>query len=81
MTPFPNIKVPGWGVTYSIATCRDKCTIKPPTTYGFENLVSYTLITSSGDLINFQEALHNKEKGRWMGAMEEEMQSLYKNQT
>ena len=38
---------------YSIATGRDKRTIKPPTKYGFEDLVSYALITSSGDPTNF----------------------------
>ena len=66
---------------YSTFTCRDKHTIKPPTKYGFEDLVSYALMTSSGDPINFQEAIHSQEKGSWMGAMEEEMQSLHKNQT
>ena len=48
---------------YSIATCRDKRTIKLPTKYGFEDLVSYALITSSGDPTNFQNAVHSQEKG------------------
>ena len=48
---------------YSIATGRDKHTIKLPTRYGFENLVSYALITRSGDPTNFQEAVHSQEKG------------------
>ena len=60
---------------------RDKHTIKPPTRYGFKDLVSYVLITSSGDPTNFQEALHSQEKGSWIGVMEEEIQSLHKNQT
>ena len=38
---------------YSIATDRDKHTSKSPTRFGFEDLVSYVLITSSGDLDNF----------------------------
>ena len=42
----------------------------------FENLVSYALIIPT----NFQEEVHNQEKGRWMGAIEEEIQSLHKNQ-
>ena len=41
---------------YIIATRRYKRTIKPPTRYGFEDLVSYALTTSSGDPTNFQEA-------------------------
>ena len=51
----------------------------PPTRYGFEDLVSYALITSSGDPTTFQEAIHSQEKSRWMGAMVEEIQSLHKN--
>ena len=47
---------------YSIATCKDKRTMKPPTKYGFEDLVSYALITSSRDLTNFQEAVHSQVK-------------------
>ena len=66
---------------YSIATGRDKHTIKPPTRHGFEDLVSYALMTSSGDPTNFKEAVHSQEKGSWMGAMEEEMLFLNKNQT
>ena len=66
---------------YSIATVRDKSIINPTTRYGFEDLVSYTLIISSGDPTNFYEVVHIQKKGRWMSAMEEEMQSLQKNQT
>ena len=65
----------------SIATGRDKRTIKSPTRYGFKDLVSYALRTSSGVPTNFQEAIHNQEKSSWMGPMEEEMQSMHKNQT
>ena len=43
-------------------------------------MVSYALITSSGDPTNFQEVVYSQEKGSWMGAMEE-MQSLHKNPT
>ena len=60
---------------------RPRRTIKPPIRYGFEDLVSYALITSSGDSTTFQEAIHSQEKSRWMGAMVEEIQSLHKNQT
>ena len=66
---------------HNIAIDRSRHTIKPPTRYGFEDLVSYALITSSKDPITFQEAIHNQEKSRWMGAMVEEIQFLHKNQT
>ncbi|KAL6314291.1 hypothetical protein AAG906_018985 [Vitis piasezkii] len=65
---------------HNIAMDRPRRTIKPPIRYGFEDLVSYALITSSGDP-TFQEAIHNQEKSKWMSAMVEEIQSLHKNQT
>ncbi|KAL6327919.1 hypothetical protein AAG906_027330 [Vitis piasezkii] len=66
---------------HSIAIDRSRHTIKPPTRYGFEDLVSYALITSSGDPTTFQEAIHSQEKSRWIGVMMEKIQSLHKNQT
>ena len=66
---------------HSIAIDRHRRTIKPPTRYGFEDLVSYALITSSGDPTTFEEAIHNQKKSRWMGVIVEEIQSLHKNQT
>ena len=64
---------------HSIAIDKSRRTIKPPTKYGFEDLVSYALITSSRDPTIFQEAIHGQEKSRWMGVMVEEIQSLHKN--
>ena len=37
---------------YNIATSRDKRTIKAPTRYGFEDLVSYALITSCDEIFS-----------------------------
>src|SRR4051812_6802321 len=64
-----------------MASGRPRRTIKPPDRYGFEDLVSYALITSSGDPSTFQEATCSQERDKWMGAMVEEMESLHKNQT
>ena len=66
---------------HSIAIDRSRRTIKPPTRYGFEDLVSDALITSSGDPTTFQEAMHDQEKSRWIAVMMEKIQSLHKNQT
>uniref|UniRef100_A0A2N9I2A4 Reverse transcriptase Ty1/copia-type domain-containing protein n=1 Tax=Fagus sylvatica TaxID=28930 RepID=A0A2N9I2A4_FAGSY len=52
-----------------------------PVRYGFDNLVSYALITSSEDPSTFQEAIDSSEKDKWMEAMVEEMESLSKNKT
>ena len=38
---------------YNIASDRPRRTIKPPTKYDFEDLVSYALITNSGDPTTF----------------------------
>ena len=65
---------------HSIATDRPRHTIKPPIRYGFEDMVSYALVISSGDPTTFQEAVNSQEKNKWMGAMAEEIESLYKNQ-
>ena len=66
---------------YSIATDRPRRTIRPPTRYDFEDMVSYALVISSGDPTTFQEVVNSQEKSKWMGAMAEEMESLHKNQT
>ena len=66
---------------HSIATNRPRRTIGPPTRYGFEDIVSYTLVISSGDPTIFQEAVNSQEKSKLMGVMTEEMESLHKNQT
>ena len=39
---------------HSIASDRPRRTIEPPTRYGFEDLVSYALITSKGDPTPFR---------------------------
>ena len=64
---------------HSIATNRPKHIIRPPTRYGFEDMVSYALVISSRDLTSFQKAINSQEKSKQMGAMVEEMESLYKN--
>jgi hypothetical protein len=60
---------------------RPKRNKRPPVRYGFDDLVSYALITSSEDPSTFQEAIDNTEKDKWMETMVEEMESLSKNKT
>ncbi|XP_057953783.1 LOW QUALITY PROTEIN: mitochondrial citrate transporter B-like [Malania oleifera] len=64
-----------------ITTSREKRNVKPPVRYRFEDLVAFVLITSGGDPSNFQEAVQSFELDSWLGAMVEEMESLYKNNT
>jgi hypothetical protein len=50
---------------HTIATDRPRHTIKPPPTrYGFEDMVFYALVISSGDLTTFQEAVNSQEKSK-----------------
>uniref|UniRef100_A0A2N9FYY5 Integrase catalytic domain-containing protein n=1 Tax=Fagus sylvatica TaxID=28930 RepID=A0A2N9FYY5_FAGSY len=48
---------------------RPKRNKRPPVRYGFEDLVSYALLTSSEDPSTFQEAIESSEKDKWMEAM------------
>ena len=66
---------------HTIATDRPRHTIRLPTRYDFENMVSYAIVISSKNPTTFQEAVNSQEKCRWVGAMTEEMESLHKNQT
>jgi hypothetical protein len=65
---------------YTIATDKPRRTIRPPTRYGFKDIVSYALVISSGDPSTFQEVVNSQEKSKWVDAMAREMKSLYKNQ-
>uniref|UniRef100_A0A2N9G8B6 CCHC-type domain-containing protein n=1 Tax=Fagus sylvatica TaxID=28930 RepID=A0A2N9G8B6_FAGSY len=60
---------------------RPKCNKRPPVKYGFKDVVSYALLTSSEDLSSFQEAIESSEKDKWMEAVVEENESLSKNKT
>ena len=47
---------------------RSKRNKRPPVRYGFDDLVSYALITSSEDPSTFQEAIDSSEKGQVDGS-------------
>ena len=65
----------------STISYRPKRSKRPPVRYGFEDLVSYGLLTSSEDPSKFQEAIESFKKDKWMEAMVEEMESLSKKKT
>jgi hypothetical protein len=60
---------------------RPKRNKRPSVRYGFEDLVSYALLTISEDPSTFQEAIESSGKDKWMEAMAEENESLSKNKT
>ena len=57
-----------------------KRNIRQPVRHGFEDLASYYLVISSGDISTFQGAI-DSSRDKWMEAMVEEMESLNKNKT
>ena len=46
---------------YSIAKGRENRFHKTPQRYGFKDMVSFALITNSGDLFTFKEATNRKD--------------------
>ena len=67
--------------SYSIVKGRAKRVHKAPQRYGFEDKVSFALVTSNGDPFTFKEATNKKGNDKWLVAMSEEMESLQKNKT
>ena len=67
---------------YSIATRRAQRIKKAPVRYGYEeDSVAFALVTEAGDPSTYQDALGDKDKSKWLLAMQEEMESLHKNHT
>jgi len=53
----------------------------PPTRYGWEvDHVSFVLVTETGDHNSYGEAIEEDDYGKWITAMEQEMESLNRNQ-
>ena len=44
---------------HTIATDKPRRTIRPPTRYSFEDIVSYALVISNKDPTTFQEAINS----------------------
>ncbi|PHT74695.1 putative ATP-dependent RNA helicase DHX37 [Capsicum annuum] len=71
---------------HSITKDRPRRDIRPPQKYVEADLVAYALnvaegIYSSEDPSSYSEAVSCNDSGRWMIAMQEEMESLNKNDT
>ena len=66
---------------YYIARGRESKNHRPPVRYGFEDMLSFALISSDGFPLSYEEAVCSSEKEGWMEAMVEELESLKKNNT
>ena len=56
-----------------VALHKYKRTIWQSDRYGFEKMLSYTLVTVNGDPYTYQEAIESQDRERWVQAMSEEM--------
>ena len=59
---------------YSIAKGREKRVHKAPQRYGFEDMISFALLTNGGYPSTFKEATNRKDNDKWLVAMSEEME-------
>ena len=71
---------------YSIAKDRPRRDIKPSQRYAKADLVAYALnvvedIDSNAEPAIYLEVVNCDDSGRWMIVMQEEMESLHKNDT
>ena len=69
---------------YSITRDRERRTIKPKHKYGEADLVAYALsvtknIESSEEPSTYEKEISYNDSGKWMIAMQEEIESLHKN--
>ena len=57
--------------------------IKPPQRYAHADIVSFALLViediAAEELVIYREAITSNESSQWIGVMNEELKSLYKN--
>ena len=70
---------------YQLAQDRERREIRPPTRLGFADMTAFALISAANigedEPISFREAVDSKHGDLWIQAINEEMDSLMKNET
>ncbi|KAH9767149.1 hypothetical protein KPL71_011170 [Citrus sinensis] len=70
---------------YQLAKVRERRTIRPPKRYGYADLIAYALATSheidETEPKSYKEAVNSTSKVEWQKAMDDEITSLYRNNT
>ncbi|KAH9743535.1 hypothetical protein KPL70_003339 [Citrus sinensis] len=70
---------------YHLAKDREMRQIRPPQRYGYADLIAYALAASheidEDEPTSYKEAIKSSYKSEWQRAMEDEIDSLYKNNT
>ncbi|KAH9647599.1 Endoglucanase 8 [Citrus sinensis] len=71
--------------TYQLARDRVRREVRAPVRYGYANLIAYALLCAVNMAIeehaNFSEAIESMHCDKWLEAMQDEMESLQRNQT
>ncbi|KAH9781841.1 hypothetical protein KPL71_008631 [Citrus sinensis] len=82
---FKERKSPSELETYQLARDRERRAIKLPKKYGIADLISYALTVADevngGEPLSYKEAMRFKDKMKWYAAMQDEINSLKKNNT
>ena len=70
---------------YHLTRDRIRRQIKPPQRYGYADLIAYALAASNeideDEPTSYKEAIQSSYKSEWQRAMDDEIDSLYKNNT
>ncbi|KAH9806487.1 hypothetical protein KPL71_002780 [Citrus sinensis] len=71
--------------SYQLARDRVRKEVRAPVRYGYADLIAYTLLCADELTIeepaNFSEAMESVHCDKWLKAMQDEMESLQRNQT
>ena len=59
-------KRPGPRTDIGVALHKPKRTIRQSDRYGFEETLSYALVTANGDPYTYQEAIESQDRERWV---------------
>ena len=70
---------------YHLTRDRERRHIRPPQRYGYADLIAYALAASheidEDEPTSYREAIKSTYKSEWQKAMNDELDSLYKNNT
>lgn len=67
--------------TYILARDQEQRVIKAPVRLGFDNVVPYALMIEGDNPTSYMQAINSNEVSIWTMAMQEELESLLKNET
>ena len=71
--------------SYNLIRDKEKRSVRAPSRYDYADIIAFTFSVAESinedEPMTCYEAITNKDKDKWLSAMKEEIQSLYKNNT